>query len=195
MRNKKVILTGLSMMALALSSYTAAGARPGAVSIRLADGYIFFAKKRNLENTSTPTIELGYEFSEKWGMKGGVTVINTNTNNAGPDHGVHGFIYTLDGVYKFPTYGYFEPYVLAGIGVTSVNPPNNSTDPNNEANLNAGIGSHFFIDPSISLNAEAKDLYVMSGGKNDVMLTAGVTFYFGGETPKSESVNYKGENK
>lgn len=193
MKNKKVILTCFSVLALTVSSYAAAGTRPGAVSIRLADGYIFFAQKRHLENTSTPTIELGYEFNDKWGMKGGVTVINTNTNNAGPDYGVHGFIYTLDGVYKFIPHGLFEPYVLAGIGVTSINPPNNSTDPNNLANVNAGMGTHFFIDPSISLNAEAKDLYVMAGGKNDVMLTAGITFYFGGETPKSEPIQYKGE--
>src|SRR5579872_3470577 len=177
MKNKKVVLACLSVIVLTANSYATADARPGAVSIRLADGYIFFAKKRNLDNTSTPTIELGYEFNDQWGAKGGVTVINTNTSSAVPDHGVHGFIYTLDGVYKFASHGYFQPYALAGIGVTSVNSPN-SDDPNNQANVNAGIGTQFFIDPAIALNAEAKDLYVMSGGKNDVMLTAGVTFYF-----------------
>jgi len=143
-----------------------------------------------LENTSAPTIELGYEFNDKWGMKVGVSVLNTNTNNAGPDTGVHGNIYTVDGVYKFTPYGLFEPYALAGVGVTSIK-AQNTNDPTNQANINAGIGSHFFIDPSISLNAEAKDVYTMSGGKNDVMLTAGITFYFGGET--AQPVVYKGD--
>jgi len=191
MKNKKVTLICLSIFALAISTYVSAGTRPGAVSFRLADGYIFFAQKRHLENTTTPTIELGYEFNDKWGMKAGASVLNTNTKGAGPNSGVHGFIYTLDGVYKIATYGNFEPYALGGVGITSIKMTSNNNDPTNQANINAGIGSHFFIDPSISLNAEAKDLYTMSGGKNDVMLTAGVTFYFGGETP--QPVSYKGE--
>ena len=193
MKNKKVVFACLSLIALSVSTDVLAGTRPGAFSFRLADGYIFFAQKRNLENTATPTLELGYEFNDNWGMKVGATVINTNTKGIDPESGVHGFIYTLDGVYKFGKfgpYGYFEPYALAGIGVTSVKTPG-SYDPNNQANVNAGIGSHFFIDPSISLNAEAKDVYTMSGGKNDVMLTAGITFYFGGETP--HPAVYKGE--
>jgi len=184
MKNKKIALACLSAVALMASSYTSAGTRPGAVSLRLADGYIFFAQKRDFENTSTPTIELGYEFNDKWGMKVGATVLNTDIKGNGPNSGVHGFIYTLDGVYKFGAWGHFEPYALAGIGITSLKASNTTTDPTNQANVNAGIGSHFFIDPSISLNAEAKDVYTMAGGKNDVMLTAGITFYFGGETPQ-----------
>ncbi len=191
MKNKKIALACLSVFALSIHSYASAETRPGAVSLRLADGYIFFAHKRDFDNTSTPTIELGYEFSEKWGMKIGATVLNTNIKGNGPDSGVHGFIYTLDGVYKFNDYGHFEPYVLAGIGVTSLKAANIIDDPTNQANVNAGIGSQFFIDPSIALNAEAKDVYTLSGGKNDVMLTAGITFYFGGETP-AEPVLYKG---
>ena len=188
MKNKKALLAGLSVIALCVSSFASADPRPGAVSIRLADGYVFFAHKRNLENTSTPTIELGYEFNDKWGAKLGTTVINTNTTGYAYNLGVHGFIYTLDGVYKFTSHGNFVPYALAGVGVTSIN-PKVSNDPNNQANVNAGIGTHYFIDPSISLNAEAKDLYTLSGGKNDVMLTAGVTFFFGGET--AQPVAYK----
>ena len=182
MKNKNRVVASVCACALVLTSLAGAGARPGAASFRLADGYMFFASKRNLENTATPTIELGYDFSDRWAAKGGVTVINTNTNGLQPNSGVHGFIYTLDGLYKIGSYGHFEPYVLGGIGVTSVNTPH-SSDPNNEANVNAGLGSRFFIDPSISLDAEAKDLYVMSGGKNDVMLTLGATFYLGGESP------------
>lgn len=189
MKNKKGVVACCSMFAFLIGTTAFADApRPGAFSIRLADGYIFFAKKRHIENTSTPTIELGYEFNDKWGMKLGTTVINTNMNGGGPGSGVHGFIYTLDGVYKFTSYGHFVPYALGGIGVTSVNTID-SNSPNNEANVNLGIGTHFFIDPSISLNAEAKDLYVMSGGKNDVMLTAGVTFFIGGDAP--QPVMYK----
>ncbi len=180
MKNKKVIVSCVALLALAAGSFASAGTRPGAVSFRLADGYMFFAQKRHLENTTTPTIELGYELNDKWGMKAGVTAINTDTKGVGPSSGVHGFFYMLDGVYKFLPRGNIEPYVLGGVGITSLE-AHNTTDPTSQANVNAGVGSHYFIDPSISLNAEAKDVYTMSGGKNDVMLTAGVSFYFGGE--------------
>lgn len=188
MKNKKITLACLGAFVLAVSSHSFAGTRPGAFSFRLADGHIFFADKRNLDNTSTPSLELGYEFNDKWGMKAGWTTLNTHTKDSIPKMSVHGNIYTVDGVYKFTPHGYFEPYALAGVGVTSIK-AENTNDPTNQANMNAGIGSHFFIDPSISLNAEAKDIYTMSGGKNDVMLTVGITFYFGGET--AEPAVYK----
>ncbi len=191
MKNKLVCMT---IIALTTSTISMAGTRPGAMSIRLADGYIFFAQKRHIQNTATPTIELGYEFNDQWGVKTGASVLNTNTNHTGPDFSVHGFIYTLDGVFKFAKHGKVEPYALGGVGVTSIkvhNYPNYNADPTNQANVNAGLGAHYFIDPSISLNAEAKDLYTLSGGKNDVMLTAGVTFYFGGEA-MVKPVSYKG---
>lgn len=191
MKNKKIVLACASFLALSLSSYASAGAPPGAVSLRLADGYIFFAHKRDFQNTSTPTVELGYEFNEKWGTKLGATILNTDIKGNVPHSGVHGIIYTLDGVYKFDDHGNFEPYVLAGIGVTSFKAANTTDDPTNQANVNAGIGAQYFIDPVIALNAEAKDVYTMSGGKNDVMLTAGISFYFGGEKP-AEPVLYKG---
>jgi len=183
MKNKNRILIYFNVFLFLLSPNLFAEPLPGAFSLRLADGYIFFAQKREIKNTSTPTVELGYEFNEKWGMKIGATAINTDLKNDLTRSGVHGFIYTLNGVYKFENFRYIEPYALAGVGIDSLKRHDNSSDPNDEANINAGIGAQFFIDPVIALNAEAKDLYTMSGGKNDVMLTAGITFYFGGEHP------------
>ncbi|EKD73716.1 MAG: hypothetical protein ACD_45C00215G0007 [uncultured bacterium] len=195
----KRILLACLMIILVSSSFVLAGNRPGAFSVRLADGYYFFAPKRHLKNTSIPTIELGYDFNRQWGIKGGAGVLNTRTKR--DLGGAHGIVYTLDGVYHLPACQHLEPYLLGGIGIISLKP--SGSDPVNQANVNAGIGANYFFDPSIALGLEAKDLYTMSGGKNDVMLTAGITFLFGGETPDVVTVthvpapahpSYKGED-
>lgn len=192
MYKKKGLLTCFGMIALLSSTIALAGNREGAFSFGLEDGYVFFANKRGLENTSTPTIQLGYEFNEKWGIQAGVTVINTNIENQISGSGAHGFYYLLDGIYHIATYGNWVPYALGGVGVTSLK-VNNNNDPRNEGNINAGIGTQYFIDNSIALNVDARDVYTMSGGKNDVMLLAGVTLFFGGQSPEPEKPVFKGE--
>jgi OOP family OmpA-OmpF porin len=182
---KKKLLACMSLIALAGSSLVFAANRPGSVSFRLADGYIFFANKRQLENTSIPTIELGYNFNEKWGVQAGASVINTDIKGNGPKSGAHGFYYLLDGVYHFNRYSNVIPYALGGVGITSLK-VHNTNDPTDEANVNLGVGAEFFIHDSIALNADVRDVYTMSGGKNDVMVTAGVTFLFGGNNPQPQ---------
>lgn len=193
MNKKKSLLAYFGIIAFLGSSIAYAENREGAFTFGLADGYVFFANKRGLENTSTPTIQLGYEFNEKWAIQFGTTVINTNIKDETVGSGAHGFYYLLDGVYHMATYGHWVPYALGGIGVTSLK-VNNNNDPRNEGNINAGIGTQYFIDDSITLNADARDVYTMSGGKNDVMLMAGVTFLFGGQTPEPAAKTvFKGE--
>ena len=101
---------------------------------------------------------------------------------------MQGFIYTIDGVYRFKPCGRLAPYALGGIGALSISP--NGNESSTQGNINAGIGSQYFIDPSIAFRAEIKDLYTMTGGKNDVMINFGVTFLFGGTT--QETTAYKG---
>ncbi|HSW71675.1 MAG TPA: OmpA family protein, partial [Gammaproteobacteria bacterium] len=148
-------------------------------------GYYFFASKRQLENTSIPNAQLGYDFNDHWGIQAGVAVINTDQNaSAGGEH-VHGFIYSVDGLYHFQQFGHVEPYLMAGVGVTGLKP--NGIDPTNQGNVDAGVGVQYFMTDSIALGADAKDVYTLSGGKNDAMVTAGITFLFGGQTSQPES--------
>ncbi len=194
MNKKNNALIFLGLMMFAGSGFVFADNRPGAVTLRLADGYVFFADKRQLDNTSIPTIELGYNFNEKWGVQAGVSVINTDIAHPDPGMkpGAHGFYYLLDGVYHFNAHGHFQPYALGGVGITGLK-VSNTNDPRDEANVNLGIGAEYFISESITLGVDARDVYTMSGGKNDVMLLAGVKFLFGGGYPEPEkAVTYKG---
>lgn len=175
------IASGLSLLA---SHGAYAGNRSGAVTITGGAAYDFFAAKRNINNTWViPTVGLAYNFDERWAIEGTYGNFNTKQAGAALSVPVKGNLYTIDGLYRVGQYGMFEPYVSAGLGVYDINP--NGSSASNQANLNAGLGTQIFFDNSIALRGEVRDLYTMSGGKNDVTLGLGVSFLFGGNNQKA----------
>jgi hypothetical protein len=185
--HKKIVILGTSLLVLA-SSLSVAGNRPGAVTFTLAEAYYHFAPKRELDNAGMPNIALGYDFTNHWGIEAGVGVLNTSSKHDGP--GVHGFLYTLDGLYRFMPYRMFEPYLIGGIGITSLKP--NGNEPYQGGNLNAGVGTQIFFDKSVALRVEARDVYTFNGGYNDVMVNFGVSILFGG-SQEAPAKDFKGE--
>jgi len=197
MNKTKLLCAALSVLTVAASNNIFAGNRAGAGYVSIGDGYYFFASKRNLKNANVPSVRLGYDFDNSWAAQFGATLINTDPKGNGSDRrSVHGFDYSVDGIYRTMPIGNFEPYVFAGLGVLGLSP--NGNDPVNQAHAQVGVGSQYFFSESIALGLDAKDVYVFSGGKNDMQLTATVNFLFGGNshpvvTP--EKSVWKGEKK
>jgi OOP family OmpA-OmpF porin len=167
--------------------------RAGAFTLTPGVAYDFFASKRNINNTwLLPTVAVAYNFDERWAIEGAFATFGTSKQGAGPHPSVRGDLYTVDGLYRFAHYGMFEPYVSAGLGAYHINP--NGSDAYNQANLNAGLGTQVFFSDSVALRGEVRDLYTMSGGKNDVTLGLGVSFLFGGQQPQAAvAPTYKDE--
>lgn len=153
-----------------------AGNYPGAVTFGMAGAYYHFAGKRNVDNTFMPNLALAYNLTDRWAIEAGAGNLNTNFSGSGGT--VHAMLYTLDGIYRFSPTKYFEPYVLAGVGVINLKPPVGTTN-QYQSNINAGIGTQWFADKKIALRGEIRDLYTMSGGMNDVMVNFGLSFLFG----------------
>jgi len=185
MKKTKLLCTALSIFTLSASMNAFAGNRTGAFYVTLGDSYIHFDSKRHLNNTGAPLIRLGYDFNDRWAAQLGLTVINTTKSNQSGDNSVHGFIYAIDGVYRMMPHGRLEPYAFAGLGVIGLKP--SGIDPINQAHAEVGIGAQYFIADSIALGADAKDLYTFSGGKNDVQLSANISFLFGGNAALDEA--------
>jgi len=172
---KKIIM--IILVGLGFIDYCFAGNRPGAVTLTLADAYYHFSSAWGLKNASMPNFSLAYNIDKHWAVEGSAGVLNTNQRTSGV--GEHGFLYTLDGLYRLAPHKHFEPYFIAGLGVLGIRPQiNNNSE--HEGNVNAGIGTQFFADRSIALRAEFRDIYTLSGGKNDWMLNAGVSLLLGG---------------
>lgn len=191
MKTNKIFLIGL--LFFFLGGFCIAGNRPNAVTLNLSEAYYHFSSTRDLKNASMPNIALDYNFNEQWAIEGGVGLINTNQRS--DDQGARGILYTIDGLYRFKPYQRFEPYVLAGIGVLGLKP--SSSDNHHQGNINAGVGTQFFADESIALRAELRDLYTLSGGKNDWIANFGISYLF--DSKKSapagmDAISLKDEN-
>jgi hypothetical protein len=138
-------------------------------------GYEYFAAKRALQNTGYSVFALGYNFTQHWGIEGLASFFHTNFKSFVQNpKSVSGTLVLIDGLYHFCAYHHIEPYVLAGIGMTGLSP--NRNDAHNEGNINAGAGLQWFANSIVSLRVEARDLYTIVGGKNDVLLNFGIAF-------------------
>lgn len=185
MKLKKLAWMSIGIVALACSNFASAGNRPGAVTFSLGDAYYHFAQKRNLSNIWMPNLALAYNFDHHWAVEAGAGLYNTYMHPplVVSTTKTHGFLYTATGLYRFGCYYRFEPYAAMGLGVIALKPY--STDVQYQGNINAGLGTQWFAGPSIAFRAEVRDLYTISGGKNDFMLNFGMSFLFGGEKPQA----------
>jgi len=150
-----------------------AESKANAVTFILNGGYIFFSPKRDLHNTTTLGAALAYNFTEQWAIQLAADLLNADSGDPSKHH-VHGFVYLLDGLYHFHPIRIFEPYVMAGMNVTSLKPI--SSEPVNQGGMNIGAGTLFLKSNHIALSVEARDIYTFSGGKNDILLNGGINF-------------------
>lgn len=162
---------------LTMASAVFAFNRPGAVSFTLGYGYEFFSAKRHIKNTSIPNIALAYNFNRRWGIEGLVGISRTHFNASGMQQ-VKGNLFVVDAICHFLPYRLIEPYVLAGVGVLALR-PSSGREANNQSNINAGVGVQIFFSQSVALRADVRDFYTITGGgKQDVLLNAGMSFLF-----------------
>lgn len=150
--------------------------RGGAATFTVGSGYDFFSGKRHIENTSIPFVAVGYDFTCNWGIEAFYGFFTTDFKKSVPDdRQIRGSLFAVDILYHFTSTERFEPYVMAGVGITGLNP--NRYDANNEGNINVGAGLLYFINEAVALRAEARDFYSTVVAKNDVYLNGGVTFF------------------
>jgi OOP family OmpA-OmpF porin len=160
-----------------VSSAAYAGNRPGALTLTIGGGQEYFSSKRHLDNTGVGLLEVAYDLTDHWGIEGLLGKLHTNFKGSiNDDRHVNGTLFAVNGVYHFNTDRMFEPYVLAGAGITELNP--NRFDAHDEGNVNAAVGAQIFVHKSIAFRVEARDLYTFVGGKNDVLLNGGVSILF-----------------
>lgn len=174
--NSLIAAVCVGVLSVAAYSTAYAGSRAGTATFTVGGGYYYFASKRNIDNTGFPFVGAGYNFTDNWGIDAILGNFTTDSNRSYENgQEVNGTIFLVDGVYHFsqPNRG-FEPYLLAGVGILGMNP--NGNEANNEANINAGLGALVFANEVVAFRMEARDLYTIRGGKNDVFLDGGVTF-------------------
>ncbi len=175
--NKTFLTTIIKFCFLSLLSCQTALAfnKAGDLTLTAGGGYDYFATKRQIDNTGIPFGIIGYNFSDNWGIEALLGFFHTTAHYTGfYGKDVSGTMFAADVVYHFTPYKFVQPYLLAGPGIMGLNP--NDNDANNEGNVNGAAGVQLFFNDNIAFRLEARDIYTIVGGKNDVMLSGGITF-------------------
>ncbi|MBV8802654.1 MAG: outer membrane beta-barrel protein [Gammaproteobacteria bacterium] len=193
MNKRNGLLMCFTLVTFVATNMIFASNRPGAVTLTFGDAYYKFDSERHVDATSMPNFALAYDVTNHFGIEGTFGVLNSNltkTLETGELEGdpAHGFLYTIDGVYRFANYKIIEPYVTVGIGEIGLKP--SGYESVQQGLVNAGIGAQAFFDKSLALRAEFRELYTTTGsGFNDYFVNFGISYLIGGE--EETSVTFK----
>jgi len=166
----------------------AGGDRTGTVSISPLIGGCLFEGDQRLKTSMAYGGALGYNINENIGIELGASFIDSGTRH-GDSVNVDTYFYHLDGLYHIaPPWGEgFQPYMAAGIGGMTFDYKGNvdGKDLSDTAfAFNYGGGFEYFLTDNFALRGDVRHIITTNGGFNDLLCTAGVTLFFGGEKPE-----------
>ena len=167
---KKSYLVAAAFLAISLISIPAfAELRPGAFTLTpQLGGYIFEGDQGPEEHDFYLGLGAGYVLNEHIGLEG--TLGDSSA-----------YLYKIDGLYYFKPCCNIQPYVAAGIGGLSIDADENGSS--TKFILDCGGGAQYFITDNLAVRGDMRYLITIDQGFNNLMYTAGVTYYFGGGAP------------
>ncbi|MBA4372041.1 MAG: hypothetical protein C0402_04185 [Thermodesulfovibrio sp.] len=111
-------------------------------------------------------LRAGYNFTKNWGLEGALEYINHV-----------GELYHADVVYHFTPEQAFNPFLFAGVGAAHVRKESGT-----DVMGNFGLGFKYSLTDKIAFRTDVRDVFT---DFHSVVATAGLTFTFGGKTPKA----------
>lgn len=179
-------MSGLLLLSLSVSAFAEepSGYKAGEYYFAPGVAYYHFSDKRDLQNAALVNLSAGLVVSEKFSLEAFYGQASTESSSS-DDDGSRFYAYWMDGVYHFQSEKQtnFHPYIFTGLGLTNQNTDSDASGNTTLLGVNAGAGLEYFVNPNISLFTDVRDIYTLSGGKNDWMLNAGIKFFFGGSAP------------
>ncbi|MES2204696.1 MAG: outer membrane beta-barrel protein [Pseudomonadota bacterium] len=162
--------------------------KPGEFYVAPGIAYYHFSDKRDLQNTAMANLSAGLAISDQFSLEAFYGQAATNETPSNLDKDTRFYIYSGEGVYHFnpDADAIIHPYMLGGLSITNQVDNNDSAGNTTLLGMSAGLGIEYFVNPNISLFTDARDIYTLSGGKNDWMLNAGIKFLFGGNQKDNE---------
>lgn len=142
--------------------------REGSFEVGPYAGLHIFDNSTGFENRGVYGLRLGYNFTKNVGIEGAF-------DQAGP----RAKMVHADILYHFTPERSFNPFFIAGIGGAHINP--NGRDSYKTLMANLGLGFKYFFANNVAFRVDVRDVIT---NMQNVSLTAGLTFAFGGKTPK-----------
>ncbi len=111
-------------------------------------------------------LRLGYNFTKNWGMEGVYDHLNSKAE-----------LFHANAMYHFIPDGAFNPFITAGIGDAFI-----KDGVNNKFMGDVGLGVKYFFSDRMAARFDVREVMTQF---SSVLATAGITFTFGGKTPKA----------
>lgn len=183
---KKTVSMLTCAAVLTMATAAIAGERAGAFSVSPFVGGYTFDGEQHLETAPVFGLRLGYDLTKNWGLEAVADYLATEgTRN---DRSVNALSYRLDVLYNFLPDGPLVPYLAVGGGGITYGHGHEGlkiSDRTTDATINAGGGIKYFVNDSVALRADARQLFLLESPdspKYNWEYTAGLTFLLGGKT-------------
>ena len=144
--------------------------REGSFEINPFMGYCTGATSRVLCHKDFFGIRAGYAVTKNWEIEGAFDFVDSAAE-----------MFHADLLYHFmPEKKSFHPFLVAGLGEAHVRPKHSESY--TTLMVDIGAGFKYFLNDTIAIRTDFRDVMTHS---HNAVLTAGLTFAFGGRTPKS----------
>ena len=163
----------ISLVVVLLPILSWAEIREGSFEVNPYAGYCTGATSRVLCHKPVYGIRAGYAITKNWEIEGAFDYMHDAAE-----------MLHADVLYHFmPEKESFNPFVVAGVGEAHVRPRHSESYTTVMADV--GVGFKYFLSKTVAFRADFRDVITHS---NNAVLTAGLTFAFGGKTPKAAPV-------
>lgn len=168
------IVGSLLLATMAMSSQVSAEI-PLTINAGVAQWY--FDSDRDLSDTTTPWVSLEYAFNDNWAAELYYADDDTHYND-GPDADIT--TWQLDMLYYGGSYigegNRVRPYLAFGAGEIDIDAGDFDTV---ETVLNVGAGMRWMLTKRLGFRLEARVLRSLDEEETDVLMSAGLNYYFG----------------
>jgi OOP family OmpA-OmpF porin len=186
---KRIGIFIIFVMLAVFAAPACAEIKEGSFSVTpFAGGYLFEGNE-DLKETYTVGLRAGYNFTENLGLEGFLYYLPTKVKEAF-DADVNMYGYGIEGIYHFMPDGRLVPFVALGVGGIYYNSSAGMYEKNKLA-VDYGAGLKYFITDDIALRADVRHVLPLKDNYNDLLVTLGVNFTFGGEKKKIAEAKYE----
>ena len=195
------------------STTALAEVRQGAVTVSpFVGGYLFEGDQGLKTNNFMCGLGMGYLLTDHIGIEGVFGYINAGRKDIQPDFKqtdgeftppagkslngafldsgpadapfdgrVNGYLYKIEGLYHFNPTGKLVPFVAAGFGGLTLDPAEGRGG--TTAIFDYGAGLQYFLSENLAFRTDVRHVIELNEGENNLMYTAGLTYYIGGGKP------------
>ncbi len=177
---KKTYFFLVIIMVIGLGTPARAQINPGAFTLSPFVGGFWFEGNQDLKNRPVYGLRAGYDFTKNWGAELVLDYVKTKYEPA--DSNAHVYNYRVEGLYHFMPESKWVPFLAVGVGGQSIDYRGGHSDRTRFTPVYGG-GLKYFVTDWIALRGDVRHVLAMGSIYNDLEVTLGLTFYFGGAKP------------